>query len=147
VNDAPVLTPANPALGTTGVNTTFGITVTTLLGNSVQDFGTGVLEGIAVTGLTTTATGKWQYSINGGTTFLDFGTPAAVTPATARLLRATDRIRFVPFGTAGTPTLTYRAWDQTTGAAGQTIDLTVAGALGQQSAFSAVLDTATLNVS
>jgi hypothetical protein len=143
VNDAPVLTPAGPNLDATAIRTNSGITVATLLGNSVQDFGTGALEGIAVTGLTTTATGKWQYSINGGTTFLDFGTPTAET---ARLLRATDRIRFVAAGSVGTPTLTYRAWDQTTGAAGQIIDLTLPGALGQQSAFSAVLDTATLNV-
>lgn len=143
VNDAPVLTPASPAR-TGGKSTKFNITVAQLLGTSVQDFGTGTVQGIAVTGLTTGGAGTWQFSTDGGVTFRNL---VSATDATAVLLRATDRLRFVPNGTATAPTLTFRAWDQTSGAAGKTVDLTVANALGQQSAFSAATDTLTLTLS
>lgn len=141
VNSAPLLTPASPTLPSIAANKVFTSTIATLLGNSVQDVGTATRLGIAVTGLTTTGTGRWQYSVNGGLSFVNFGSP---TDATARLLRATDKIRYLPLGSPGTATLTYRAWDQTTSTAGKTIDLS--GVLSAQGAFSSATDTASLTV-
>ena len=51
---------------------------------------------------------------------------APVSPATALLLRDTDRVRFVPDGQNGTAaSFTFRAWDQTTGAAEDRLDVSV----------------------
>jgi hypothetical protein len=143
VNSAPVLTPATTVLGPTASTTTITTTVAALLGSTVTDAGTGAVEGIAVTGLTVAGGGKWQYSTNGGTTYVDFGAPAE---GTARLLRATDRLRYVPAGAVGQATITFRAWDQTTGTAGTLANLTLPNALGQQTAFSLATGTATLNI-
>jgi hypothetical protein len=141
VNAAPTLTPAAPNLGPVGTSSPFIISVASLLGSSVTDVGTGALEGIAVTGLSNLGSGHWQYSIGGGA-FVDFG---AVSDASARLLRATDRLRYVPqAGQTGSATITFRAWDQTTGFAGQLAD---ASTNGGASAFSLANDTATLTLS
>jgi hypothetical protein len=144
VNDAPVLTSAARSLGPTASNRAFTATVAALLGSSVTDVGTGTRQGIAVTGLTTSAGGRWQFSLDGGATFFDFGMPAE---SAARLLRATDRVRYVPRkGATGTATITFRAWDQTTHAAGRLVDLTVVNALGLRAAFSTATDVAILSV-
>jgi hypothetical protein len=144
VNDAPTLAPANPALGPTPSRRPFVITVAALLGGSVRDAGAGVRAGIAVTGLTASPGGRWQFSTDGGLTYRDLGTPG---DQAARLLRAGDRLRYLPAGgTTGTATLTYRAWDQTAGRAGQTADLTAPGTLDPRGAFSSATDTAALGV-
>ena len=140
VNAAPTLTPTSPALGPVGTGSPFIITVSSLLGSSVTDVGTGTLRGIAVTGLTAVGSGHWQYSIGGGA-FIDFG---AVSDASARLLRAGDRLRYVPqAGQTGSATISYHAWDQTSGFAGLAVD---ASATGGTTAFSAAADTATLTL-
>ena len=60
------------------------------------------------------------------------------------MLAATDKIKFVPDGQDGsTDTLTYVAWDQTTGTHGTTADVSAAGGA---TAFSVASDTATLSV-
>ena len=141
VNDAPVLTAASKALGTIVANETSpSTTVSGLLGSSVTDVDTGALKGIAVAG--STGTGTWQYSTD-GTIWLSFG---SVSANTALLLRSTDQIRFVGSGTsAGSATITYVAWDQSSGTAGTKVDLSVTGR-GGSTAYSTTSDTATLTL-
>jgi large repetitive protein len=145
VNDAPVLdTSGNPSLPDvpTGTTNPAGATVADLLGSAVTDPDLGALQGIAVTGLTGTASGNWQFSLDGGTTWTTISTASATK---AVLLRATDKVRFVPVvpGFVGVATISYRAWDQTTGTAGQTAAVGVGGG---KSAFSLATETATVNV-
>ncbi|MGD9857953.1 MAG: GEVED domain-containing protein, partial [Planctomycetaceae bacterium] len=97
-------------------------------------------KAIAVTGVDNT-NGAWQYSTNGGASWIAFGSP---TPATARLLGPADQVRFVPnAGFTGTSTFTFRAWDQTSGTAGGTADASTGGG---NTAFSTSTDTASINV-
>ncbi|TWB37238.1 autotransporter-associated beta strand repeat-containing protein [Nitrospirillum pindoramense] len=86
-------------------------------------------SGIAVTGLT--GSGTWQYSTDGGTNWIDVGT---VSTTGALLLDSTAKLRYVPNGaTVETATVTFKAWDETTGTATsgatrQTADTTTSGA-------------------
>jgi subtilisin-like proprotein convertase family protein len=103
--------------------------------------------GIAVTGVDD-SNGLWQYSLDNGTTWLDFGSPSDTN---ARLLEANsngiaspDQIRFVPQGNFinSTATFTFRAWDLTsglslTGADGGTADASINGGSTAYSATSA----------
>jgi hypothetical protein len=125
VNDAPVL-------DTTGVMTLTtiteddtannGNTVASIIasagGDRITDVDSGALEGIAVTAMDS-GNGAWQYSTNGGAVWNNVGT---VSDAAALLLRATDRLRFVPDTlNADSASISFRAWDQTTGTAGTKI--------------------------
>lgn len=105
-----------------------------------------VPRGIAVYGQSAT-NGTWQYKVGPGS-WTNFG---AVTSSNALLLMAdpsyanyqtASRIRFVPTGT-GTPTLTYRAWDGTSGSNGSYAN--IAGT-GGTTAFSTANLTASLSV-
>lgn len=128
VNDAPVMTPFTKTIPNTAP-----FTVASLLGDSVTDPDDAAVEGIAIIGVTRTS-GDWQYSLNGGTTWL---TISKASPTTARLLRATDLLRFnadTPF--AGFGDLRFRAWDQTRGTAGGTADLSAPGSVGAKTAYS-----------
>lgn len=136
VNTAPTLGAGSPALPPVAEDTKApaGAPVAALLGTLgtlATDPDAGALSGVAVTGLTGTANGSWQYSTTGGRKWLPVGHAA---DDAALLLRPTDRVRYVPnlnfHGSAG---LTFRAWDQTTGAVGGRAD-TAAG--GDSSAFS-----------
>src|SRR5204863_55224 len=90
----------------------------------VSDVDSGAIQGIAVTGLTSN-TGTWQYSIDNGTTWTGVG---AVSSSSALLLRSTDKLRFVPDGQNGTTaSVTFCAWDQTIGVAGNKVDTTTSG--------------------
>src|SRR5262249_35750590 len=142
VNDAPVLAPSNPGLTTITEDQSNnpGQTVASFADPSISDVDNGAVKGIAVTGLTS-ANGTWQYSINGGSTWSNIG---AVSNGSALLLADTDLIRFVPNGHNGSSdTITYRAWDQTSGSHGTTADTTVNGGT---TAFSTATDTAHLTV-
>jgi hypothetical protein len=142
-NDAPVLTPIAPTLtGITEDETNpAGQTVASFLGSSVTDVDTGAVQGIAITAVTG-AIGQWQYSLDGGGSWTAVGAGDA---SNSLLLRATDRLRFVPDGSNGaTATVTYRAWDQSSGSAGAKASTTSSGG---QAAFSTALDTAALTVS
>ncbi len=141
VNDAPVMLSASPSLSSIVANTSSSpVTVATLLGASVTDVDSGAVRGIAVAG--TSGTGSWQYSSN-GTTWTSFG---SVSASQALLLRSTDQIRFSGSGlAAGSATLTYSAWDQTTGPAGTKFDTAVSGR-GGTTAFSTTTNTATLTL-
>ena len=117
VNDAPVLgTPANFANISEDATNNAGQTVSSLLGSAMTDVDTSAVQGVAITGATNGgATGGWQYSTDGGSTWQSLGAPSATT---ALLLKSTDRVRFNPDGfKGGTPTLSLRGWDQTSGTA------------------------------
>ncbi|WP_298625221.1 Ig-like domain-containing protein [uncultured Zoogloea sp.] len=117
VNDAPVLgTPANFASISEDATNNAGQTVSSLLGSAMTDADSGAVQGVAITGATNGgATGGWQYSTDGGSTWQSLGTPSATT---ALLLKSNDRVRFNPDGfKGGTPTLSLRGWDQTSGTA------------------------------
>jgi hypothetical protein len=109
-----------------------GTTITDVIdsagGDRITDVDAGAVEGIAVT-LADTANGAWQYTINGGTDWLDLG---SVSTTNARLLasNANTLIRFVPnanFNGTIDPAITFRAWDQTAGTNGGTADVSANG--------------------
>ncbi len=80
--------------------------------NPISDPDANSLEGIAVIGVDA-GNGSWQFSIDAGTTWLEFG---PVSNNAATLLDPASRIRFVPnLNYHGSTNLTIRAWDQTTG--------------------------------
>jgi len=149
VNDAPILTPAAPSLGGTDSITSITIPLT---GSFINNgYGTTIitevdeyyvtLGGIALVGAS--GNGVWQYSLD-GTTFTPIG---AVSESSALLLPATAKLRYVPDGVnSETATITYRAWDTTSGVGGTRVDLSGSGAAGGATAFSLASDTATLNV-
>ncbi|HDS1679051.1 TPA: DUF4347 domain-containing protein [Pseudomonas putida] len=143
VNDAPVMTGVSPTL--TGITDTSvsngGNTVLSLLGG-VTDVDTSALKGMAITGLTATY-GKWQYSIDAGSTWSDVG---VVSSSAALILTGQNLVRFVPDGIHGeTATLTYKAWDQSSNAGlqGTKVNVTTSGGT---SAYSVGADTASVVV-
>jgi hypothetical protein len=144
VNDAPVLTAALPTLTTiTEKQTTnSGDLVSDIVGSSISDVDSGPVEGIAITAATVASgNGKWQYSINNGTTWIDF---PSVSGTNSLLLRPSDRVRFLPDEDNGTTAaITYRAWDQTSGTAGGTANTSTPG---ETTAFSTATDTASITV-
>jgi VCBS repeat-containing protein len=104
-NDAPVLSTTVP----TSVNVSGGVQVSSFLNST--DLDTSALSGIAITGTTTNGGGTWQYSTD-GVTWTNFG---AVSGSSSLLLTSSTRVRITGSGNSGT--LTYRAWDQTSGTA------------------------------
>ena len=144
-NDAPVLTPISPTLTTITEDQTTNVTdpgqtVSSFIGTSISDVDIGAVKGIAITGLSSTD-GTWQYSTDGGTTWTAIG---PVSNTSALLLDATDKVRFLPDGNdGGTDTITYRAWDETSGATGTKVDTSTHGTT---TAFSTATDTATITV-
>jgi hypothetical protein len=144
INDAPVLTAANPVMTTIAATNTSntGQTVASILGTSVTDVDFGAVEGMAITAFSIpSGSGAWQYSINGGTTWAAFG---AVSLTSALLLRDTDRVRFLPDGTyQASGSFSYYAWDQTSGTAGSLANVTTRGGT---TAYSLIGDTATITV-
>ena len=112
-------------------------------GDRITDADAGALEGLALrAAAVVSGAGVWQYSVDGGTNWLDVG---AVSNGSALLLRASDRLRFVPDGSQpASASLGFRAWDQTEGSAGARVG--TAGS-GGTSAFSSAIETATITVS
>ncbi|HKI34658.1 MAG TPA: RHS repeat-associated core domain-containing protein, partial [Gemmataceae bacterium] len=145
VNHAPVwvggpvaCTPVLP-----GTTNPAGDSVISVFGASFTDIDPNTTPGIAVTSLTGTNRGSWQYSTD-GTTWIPFG---SVSASAAQLLSGNDLIRFVPnAGFAGTVTLLAYAWDGSSGSDGGTANLAFSGATGGGTAFSTTLLTATLAV-
>ncbi len=125
-NSAPVLSGANN-LTTIAEDPSSnpGTLVSALIAGKVTDADAGAAKGIAVTAVDN-SNGVWQFTVNGGSTWIAFGTPSNTT---ARLLAAdaNTSVRFVPNadwnGTVNGG-LTFRAWDQSSGFAGRTDDLT-----------------------
>ncbi len=144
LNDAPVLTPAGPSLGTATSNTPTTVSLTQFINNgsgttTITDVDSGaVVGGIALTG--TTGNGTWAYSLD-GTTFTAVGT---VTDESALLLPNSASLRYTPATTdTQTATITYRAWDTTTGQTAAKVDTTTNGGT---TAFSTAADTASLTL-
>jgi hypothetical protein len=136
VNDAPTLNTANVFLPQIDEDTAnpAGALVSSLL-TGMSDVDAGDARGMAVRSVQNTG-GVWQYSLNGGTNWTAFG---SVTPATARLLPAdaNTRVRFVPNPNFnGNRGFSFYAWDQTSGTAGGTANLSLASAKGGTTAFS-----------
>jgi hypothetical protein len=117
------MTPQDPTLSAIKARGRAGATVASILGASVTDPDVGARKGIAVTALS--GAGVWQYSLNNGASWIDFG---AVSTTAARLLRATDKVRFIPTANSnGIASLTFVAWDQTFGTAGALADASTRG--------------------
>jgi hypothetical protein len=116
-----------------------GAPVREILGTTATDPDPGTKLGIALMSADG-ANGQWEYSTDGGATWLDVG---AVSVSTSLLLRDIDRLRFLPASDYnGAPTIAYRAWDQMAGAAGQKVDL----ASGVEESISSASDTASISV-
>ncbi|MCX7401454.1 MAG: DUF4347 domain-containing protein, partial [Planctomycetales bacterium] len=127
VNDAPVLNPsASPTMGLVleGATNPSGVTVASLVvDGSITDADGSAVESIAITGLNTSL-GTWQYSLNGGTSWLtiDANLINNTTNELALLLGPTAQLRLIPFGVlngAVSDAITFRGWDQTSGSEGQ----------------------------
>ncbi len=147
VNDAPVLdnsgSPILNAIAEDSISNN-GTLVASMIGNAISDVDAGSVRGIAVTGLNA-SNGNWQYSINNGTSWSNFGT---ASDSSARLLAADSntRIRFVPNSNYnGSSNISFRAWDQTTGSNGDTANITTVGT-GGTSAFSNASETASITI-
>ncbi len=147
VNDAPVLDNTGNMTLTTiteDANTNSGNTVASIIssggGDRITDVDTGAVEGIAMIA-TTNGNGAWEYSIDNGSNWLSVG---SVSDNSALLLRSTDLVRFVPNGeNATTGDITFRAWDQTSGAAGNKVDASINGTT---TAFSTATEVASITV-
>ena len=134
VNDAPVLDGsvafALPSM-LEDATEPLGQSVVALLDSAGGDPITDVddaAEGIAVVAANDDH-GKWQYSTNGGSSWLRFGNPS-ITMARLLAADADTRLRFVPAADySGTVTdgLLFHAWDQTSGSAGAVADLSAIG--------------------
>ncbi|MFM6395772.1 MAG: hypothetical protein ACKPFF_03715, partial [Planktothrix sp.] len=119
-NSAPVLNTANVSNLTPineDPNSNPGTLVSTFLNSGFTDTNSDP-SGIAVTGLSNTSNGTWQFSNDNGSNWTPFG---AVIDSSATLLSNTSLVRFVPNANFnGNVSLTYRGWDGTSGSNGQT---------------------------
>jgi len=128
-----------------------GTLVSALLGNAADVDNT--VSGIAVVGQSVTG-GHWQFSTDNGSSWGALSTD----PQHALVLGLTALVRFVPDLNVQTttstspetqiaqPSLTFHAWDGTTGHAGDVVDLTAPGATGGSTAYSAGTGTSVLTV-
>ena len=101
----------------------------------------GNIVGIGVTAANN-ANGQWQYSTDAGGNWLNL---TSLSTTAARLLAPAHLVRFVPHANfnsqvGASPTIDFKAWDQTSGAAGGTGDTT------SGSAYSALAALATQSV-
>jgi ELWxxDGT repeat protein len=146
VNDAPVLdTTADPTLDPVweDAKSPAGTLVSKFAAAAISDADAKAVKGIAVTQLDS-ENGKWQFSLNGGQSWQDFG---FVSEGAARLLAADSltKVRFIPNPDFdGQVTLTFRAWDRTEGEAGGTLGTSTR--TGGQGTFSSAFDLATLTM-
>lgn len=123
------------------VSTPASTLVSTLLRGAVTDANAGDRRGIAVSGASDFF-GTWEFTLDNGTTWQAMGGPSGDA---ARLLPETARVRFLPKADFhGDVKLSYRAWDQTAGFAGGTLDVAVNK--GGQKTLSTAYDSATLTV-
>ncbi|MFC5355124.1 beta strand repeat-containing protein [Azospirillum himalayense] len=106
--------------------------------NSPVPLVTVVPLGVAVTGVTNTH-GVWQYKVGSGSWT---NIPVGASNGSALLLAGSDRIRFVPSGSgfASTDTggLVFKAWDLTSGTAGNLADTTSGSAFSTASASTTI---------
>ncbi len=146
MNHAPTWTGSPPQLPaiTPGTGDPTGESVDSLFGGNFHDVDVGTTPGIAVTGLTGSSGGSWQYLPNGESIWQDIG---SVSARAALLLSGLDEIRFVPnAGFTGTAGLQAYACDGSSGSDGGLGNLVGPGATGGQSAFSTTALTASIRV-
>ncbi len=150
-NNAPVLDASvSPTFGSVleGASNPSGVTIASLVvDGSITDADGSATEAIAITGLNTSL-GSWQYSLNGGTSWLTInaGLINSQTNELALLLGPTAQLRLIPFGDLNgsvSDAITFRAWDQSAGSEGQYVVIT---STGGSSAFSSASDTASISV-
>ncbi|NOZ23009.1 MAG: hypothetical protein GXP25_18200 [Planctomycetes bacterium] len=120
VNDAPTVSGTYDFTNTDEETTTTGVQVSTLLGGVTAGDVDGDTLGIAVTVMV--GNGTWQFSSDStnGTdgTWTNFDQGNTPADDTALLLDENGWVRYVPDAQNGeTAAITYRAWDQTAGAA------------------------------
>lgn len=124
VNDRPVLTAGTNFTTITEDQTTNAGQLVSSFATGISDLDDGALKGVAITGHTS-QNGHWEHSIDNGSNWTTFGTYSS---GAGLLLASDDKVRFVPNGqNGGTDTLTYLAWDQTSGVHGQTANTAIAG--------------------
>ncbi|MEO8056711.1 MAG: DUF4347 domain-containing protein [Burkholderiales bacterium] len=151
VNDAPVLGSGGPDFASITEDDTAngGQAVSALLATITDvDTGTNAANNANLTGMAVRATstgsvagGTWQYNLNDSTGWHAIG---VVSDSAALLLRSTDLVRFVPDAIGGTTgTLSYYAWDQASGSAGTTVDVSTRGGT---TPYSLASDTASITV-
>jgi T1SS-143 domain-containing protein len=153
-NDAPVLTGPGVALGAqvedagapVGAAGTKVSDLVDLPGNgghnNVADPDAGAVTGIALTGANA-ANGTWWYSLDNGATWSNVGN---VSGTQALLLGENARLYFQPnadWNGSIANAITYRGWDQTSGAEGSKADTSVNGGT---SAFSTAEVSSSLGV-
>jgi hypothetical protein len=111
VNDAPVLDLSVPALldPIEAGETTNDVEFASIMSATDAE---GASVGVAITA--TRGPGAWTYSTDGGTSWSLVGPVSGGKPL---LLNATDRVRFTAAfdATTGSASLSFRAWDRTTG--------------------------------
>ncbi|MCA9098993.1 MAG: hypothetical protein KDA36_11425, partial [Planctomycetaceae bacterium] len=144
-NSAPILIDAgNPTLDTIPMNVNPGDNPGTLVSDIIARMGPygGMTDvdgdplGIAINGVSNTD-GFWEYTVNGGTTWLTIGTTGNLD---ALLLASNPdtRIRFIPNpGFIGKSLIAFVAWDGTFGSNGGTA---VVSTRGGNTAFSLVYE-------
>ncbi len=144
VNDAPALSGGPYSLtGTDEDSSSSGTLVSTILAGLTHADVDGPDSGIAITA--SSGNGTWEYSTD-GVTWNDVG---SVSGSDALLLSSSTQLRYVPDGMNGeTATLSFRAWDQTSGAAStsMTRSTTDTTSNGGSSAFSSGTASASLVV-
>ncbi len=150
-NNAPVLNaPAPLSLGDITEDTTqpAGMAIAVLLaaaGDPISDADDNALEGMAIVA-TDGSHGSWQFSLaNPPAGEANWQPAGVVSSSSALLLPDTAWLRFVPAANYVGPSgeMTFRAWDQTSGAAGQRVD---ASQTGGSSAFSTATGTVVATV-
>ncbi|MFN9985535.1 MAG: beta strand repeat-containing protein, partial [Pirellula sp.] len=136
LNDAPTITNGH-TYTLTGVNedtTSAGALASAILSSaSLADVDNAALSGLAITGKT--GGGNWQFSTD-GISWTNIGT---VSSSTALVITSSTQVRYVPRHNGETATLSYRAWDQTSGTAstnGNQVWASIGGT-GGTTAFSA----------
>ncbi|MCA9097931.1 MAG: hypothetical protein KDA36_06080, partial [Planctomycetaceae bacterium] len=100
-------------------------------------------QGIAINGLTGTANGIWEFTVNNGTNWTPIGTTGNFN---ARLLAAdpNTRIRYRPnTDFIGEAKIAFVAWDQTTGING---GIAAVGTRGGTTPYSTLYDYASLTI-
>ncbi|MDF1797519.1 MAG: hypothetical protein P1U63_13380, partial [Coxiellaceae bacterium] len=139
VNDAPTISTSTNFTSITEAQTSnVGNQVSDIV--LVSDVDSGASSGIAVHTIVS-GNGTWQYSIDSGSSW---NVVPGVSTSNALLLASTDRLRFVPDGdNSDSGNVQFYGWDQTSGAAGTTVD---ASTRGGSTAFSSGSDTSSITV-
>ncbi len=150
LNDAPVLdntgVPSMTSITEDDVNNSGDLIADIIArgagGDPITDADTSAVEGIAIRSVLSPGSGTWQYSTNAGVSWANLG---SVNDSSALLLRDNDRLRYVPDPLVGadSSTLSWKAWDQSSGTAGSKVSVASSGG---STAFSSANDAIDVSV-